>query len=156
MHKEGGRIPLDWNFYLPRSSPSCVGIVKTALEWGIIPVCKHQFVVEKRGWFGSTTDRRKDWTGAPTRRRAAARYRRRRASRKELDGFISRRHDQRVRSEGERAVEESWRESERREEARRAEEEHAGRIGVFRHLQRVYAARSRECGHAAAELEEMA
>ena len=75
---------------------------------------------------------------------------------KELDGFISRRHDQRVRSEGERAVEESWRESERREEARRAEEEHAGRIGVFRHLQRVYAARSRECGHAAAELEEMA
>jgi len=56
---------------------------------------------------------------------------------KELDGFISRRHDQRVRSEGKRAVEESWRASECREEARRAEEEHAGRIGVFRHLQRV-------------------
>lgn len=37
----------------------------------------------------------------------------------ELDVFISRRHEQRVRSEGERAVEAAWRESERKHEAAR-------------------------------------
>lgn len=74
----------------------------------------------------------------------------------DLDAFISRRDTQRRHDEGERAVEESWRESERREEARRADEERIGRVGVFRHLQRVYAARSLECGHAADELEGIA
>jgi hypothetical protein len=37
----------------------------------------------------------------------------------ELDSFISKRHEQRVKTEGERAIEDAWREAERREEARR-------------------------------------
>ena len=40
----------------------------------------------------------------------------------ELDTFIERRHEQRVRDEGERAELEAWRASERRKEARRREE----------------------------------
>jgi hypothetical protein len=40
----------------------------------------------------------------------------------ELDAFISKRHRERVKSEGERQLEEAWRESARRAEARRREE----------------------------------
>jgi hypothetical protein len=40
---------------------------------------------------------------------------------RELERFISSRHDKRVKSEGERQLEEVWGESERREEARRRE-----------------------------------
>ncbi len=40
----------------------------------------------------------------------------------EIDVFISRRHDQRVRDEGGRPEEEAWRESERRHEAARREQ----------------------------------
>jgi hypothetical protein len=44
---------------------------------------------------------------------------------KELDQFISRRHERRVLEEGERAEEEAWRESARRAEAARREENRA-------------------------------
>lgn len=44
----------------------------------------------------------------------------------ELDSFISRRHEQRRKSEGERATEDAWREAERRQEARRWAENRAG------------------------------
>ena len=37
---------------------------------------------------------------------------------RELDAFISKRHEQRVRSQGERREEEAWQESERRHEER--------------------------------------
>ena len=40
----------------------------------------------------------------------------------QIDGFISRRHDQRVKSEGERPAEEAFMESERRYDARRRAE----------------------------------
>jgi hypothetical protein len=40
----------------------------------------------------------------------------------ELDAFISKRHERRVKSEGERQAEEAWKESVRRYEARRREE----------------------------------
>ena len=40
----------------------------------------------------------------------------------EIDAFISKRHNKRVKTEGERAIEDAWREAERREEARRQEE----------------------------------
>ena len=43
----------------------------------------------------------------------------------ELDVFITRRHDQRVRDEGERLTEEAWAESVRRQEAQRREENRA-------------------------------
>ena len=53
----------------------------------------------------------------------------------QIDAFISRRHDQREKSEGERAVEDLWRESERREAARRRKEARAGWYGW--HLDRA-------------------
>jgi hypothetical protein len=43
------------------------------------------------------------------------------ATEKELDALVRRRHDRRVESEGERAAEEMWAESERRHAARRRE-----------------------------------
>ena len=43
----------------------------------------------------------------------------------ELDNFISRRHEKRVKEEGERPAEEMWAESERRHAARRREESRA-------------------------------
>ena len=53
----------------------------------------------------------------------------------ELDAFISRRHEQRRKSEGERAEEDFWREAERREAARRRQENRAGWYGW--HLDRA-------------------
>jgi hypothetical protein len=44
----------------------------------------------------------------------------------ELDAFISKRHEQRVKSEGERQLEEAWRESKRREKLRQREENRGG------------------------------
>ena len=44
----------------------------------------------------------------------------------DLYAFISNRHEQRVVVEGERAVEEAWRVSERHQEARRRAEDHIG------------------------------
>jgi hypothetical protein len=73
----------------------------------------------------------------------------------EINSFISRRHYQRVKGEGERAVEDAWRASERREEARRAEEGQS-RLRMCRHLQGVYMERSEEWGRLGDELEGMA
>ena len=53
----------------------------------------------------------------------------------QIDAFISRRHVQRVKSEGERAQEAIWREYERRQEARRRKEARAGWYGW--HLDRA-------------------
>ena len=47
----------------------------------------------------------------------------------QIDAFISRRHVQRVKSDGERALEDLWRESERRQAARRRKEVRAGWYG---------------------------
>jgi len=44
----------------------------------------------------------------------------------DLYAFISKRHEQRVVVEGERAAEEAWRVSERHQEARRWAEDHTG------------------------------
>jgi hypothetical protein len=44
----------------------------------------------------------------------------------DLNNLIESRHNQRVLNEGERQTEEAWRESERREEARRREENRGG------------------------------
>jgi hypothetical protein len=63
---------------------------------------------------------------------------------RQIDAFIQKRHSDRVRDEGERAVEKIWRASERREEERRRQEEHVGRIGVLEHLHGVYARRAEE------------
>ena len=66
----------------------------------------------------------------------------------ELSAFISRRHEQRRKSEPERVLEAAWVEAERREAARRRAENRAGWYGW--HLDRadLYARLSRE--HAAA------
>ena len=67
----------------------------------------------------------------------------------DLDRLIERRHDQRVTVEGERPAEEAWQESERRQEARRREENWASwceyhqeqaerRRAVERHQDRCY------------------
>ena len=71
----------------------------------------------------------------------------------ELDAFISKRHEQRVKSEGERLTEEAWRESERRAEARRREENRGGWLSWYRRLERGYLQRSAECGRRAEALE---
>jgi hypothetical protein len=71
----------------------------------------------------------------------------------ELDAFISKRHEQRVKSEGERQLEEAWRESERRAEARRREENRGSWLSWYRRLERGYLERSTECGQRADALE---
>ena len=71
----------------------------------------------------------------------------------ELDAFISKRHEQRVKSEGERQAEEAWRESERREELRRREENRGGWLSWYRRLERGYLERAAECGRRADALE---
>jgi hypothetical protein len=65
----------------------------------------------------------------------------------ELDAFISRRHERRVKDEGERALEDLWRESERREAARRRREARAGWYGWHLDRAELYARLSAE--HAA-------
>jgi hypothetical protein len=62
----------------------------------------------------------------------------------ELDVFISKRHQQRVRVEGERIVEVAWAESSRKLAARQREEEDRSRLAICRHLEAVYAQRAAE------------
>ena len=71
----------------------------------------------------------------------------------ELTAFIERRHEQRVKTEGERQLEEAWRESERREEQRRREENRGGWLSWYRCLERGYLERAAECGRRAEALE---
>jgi len=59
----------------------------------------------------------------------------------EITQFIERRHETRVKNEGERAAEESWKESVRNFNAAREAEEHQMRIAWYRHLRDVYACR---------------
>lgn len=73
---------------------------------------------------------------------------------KELDVFITRRHEKRRESEPERELEELWKESERREEARRREENRAGWYGWHRHRAALYARLSAEHGAKAEKLME--
>jgi hypothetical protein len=71
----------------------------------------------------------------------------------ELDAFISKRHEARVRDEGERAVEDAWAESSRELAACQRDEEDRGRLAMCRHLEAVYARRSAEWGRQGDELE---
>ena len=66
----------------------------------------------------------------------------------ELDLFISRRHEKRVKDEGERAVEEAFMAYARREGARRRQENRAGWYGWHIHRSELYARLAAE--HAAA------
>jgi hypothetical protein len=56
------------------------------------------------------------------------------ATEKELDALIRKRHDQRVASEGERAEEELWAESERKYAARRREENRIAWCAYYRNI----------------------
>jgi hypothetical protein len=71
----------------------------------------------------------------------------------DLDRFIALRHEKRVKTEGERQLEEAWRESERRAEARRREENRGGWLSWYRRLERGYLERAAECGRRADALE---
>jgi hypothetical protein len=71
----------------------------------------------------------------------------------ELDAIISKRHERRVKNEEERQLEEAWRESERRAEARRREEDRGGWLSWYRRLERGYLERATECGRRADALE---
>jgi hypothetical protein len=66
----------------------------------------------------------------------------------ELDAFISRRHEQRRKSEPERELEAVWKASERVQEAARRRENRAGWYGWHMHRAELYGRLSRE--HAAA------
>ena len=70
----------------------------------------------------------------------------------ELGNLIERRHNQRIRDEGERAVEAVWKEAERREEAQRQREWQQGRLAVCEHLQNVYMKLADEHGEEARKL----
>ena len=59
----------------------------------------------------------------------------------ELDAFISKRHAQRVKTEGERLEEALWVETSRREEARRREQMDRDRLVWHRHLVGVHVGR---------------
>jgi hypothetical protein len=63
---------------------------------------------------------------------------------RELDAFISNRNEQRVKTEGERQLEEAWRESDRRAEARRREENRLAWCGYFERLAGSLRARAEE------------
>jgi hypothetical protein len=93
--------------------------------------------------------------GATTRasRRKAGRAGRGEGVEYELDAFISKRHEQRVKSEGERQLEEAWRESKRREKLRQREENRGGWLSWYRRLERGYLERAAECGRRADALE---
>ena len=71
----------------------------------------------------------------------------------ELDAFISKRHEQRVKTEGERQLEEACRESKRREKLRQREENRGGWLSWYRRLERGYLERATECGRRADALE---
>ncbi len=72
---------------------------------------------------------------------------------RELDAFIERRPEQRAKTEGERAVEDLWREAERKEAKRRREENRGGWLAYYRRLERGYLERAAECAGRADELE---
>lgn len=71
----------------------------------------------------------------------------------ELTAFIEKCHEQRIKSEGERRAEKAWRESERREELRRREENRGGWLSWYRRLERGYLERAAECGRRGDALE---
>lgn len=62
----------------------------------------------------------------------------------QIDSFISRRHDQRVRDEGEGAAEDAWREADRRMDIRRRKELDDAWCGWHLARAECYAARARE------------
>jgi hypothetical protein len=62
----------------------------------------------------------------------------------DLDLFITRRHDQRVKDEGERQAEEAWAESERRYFAKRREGNRIAWIGYFECIAAALRARAEE------------
>ncbi len=72
--------------------------------------------------------------------------------RAELDSFISRRHEQRRKSEPERKLEAAWAEAERREAARRRQENRVGWYGWHMDRATLYARLSAEHKVAAAGL----
>lgn len=63
---------------------------------------------------------------------------------RDLDRLITKRHDQRVKDEGERQVEEAWAESERRYFAKRREENRIAWIGYFECIAGALRARAEE------------
>jgi hypothetical protein len=71
---------------------------------------------------------------------------------KEIDQFISRRHAQRVSAEGARDEEAAWRESVRRYNARRREENRRAWCDYFSRLAGSLRARAAECDRRAALL----
>jgi predicted acetyltransferase len=75
------------------------------------------------------------------------------ATEKELDTLIRRRHERRVLSEGERAAEELWRESERKYAARRREENRVAWCAYYRGIAGTLHARAEEYISRAEKLE---
>ncbi len=71
----------------------------------------------------------------------------------ELDAFISRRHEQRRKDEGERAAEEAWVASERLQEAARRRENRAGWYAWHTHRAELYGRLSAEHEAAAESLQ---
>jgi hypothetical protein len=63
---------------------------------------------------------------------------------RELDRLIEKRHDQRVQSEGERLEEELWRESERKHQAKRREENRIAWCAYYRGIAGALYARAEE------------
>ncbi len=70
----------------------------------------------------------------------------------ELNGFIRKRHDQRVQTEGERAAEELWAESERRHLARKREQNRWEWVRYFDRIAASLRARADEYDQRAARL----
>jgi hypothetical protein len=72
----------------------------------------------------------------------------------ELDAFVSRRHEQRVATEGERQAEESWKASERAYFVHRRQENRLAWCDYFSHLAGALRARAEEYDRRAALLED--
>ena len=73
------------------------------------------------------------------------------AAESQIDSFISKRHEQRRRSEGDAAAEDLWKAAERREADRRRRENRAGWYGWHMRRAELYGQMSRE-HEAAAEM----
>jgi hypothetical protein len=105
-----GVVALSWGrgdpLYLPWSSRATVGRMNTPPKRGIMTGVQTNVC-------GATKGVRSVEVAQPG-RGIGRDIGRGEATERELDAFISKRHEQRVKSEGERQAEEAWRESERR------------------------------------------
>jgi hypothetical protein len=131
-HPTGGSAKPDWNLYLPRPSRGAPIVVMFPMKQEIIANCKRMFTLE----------RSRSVVVAQPGRGLGRDISRGEATEKELDALIERRSRKREIDPDER--EELWKESVRRYNARRREENRVAWCDYFCHLAGSLRARAEE------------